>query len=272
MYICIDVGGTKTLIACLDDNGVIIEQEKVPTAPDYQDFLVQVKKVISSFENKDFKVGAIGVPAAKIDRVNQIAVSLPNVPWHNVDIGKDIAEITKCQMFVENDSKLAGLSEAMMVKDSYSRVLYVTVSTGIGYAIINNLEIDINAGDAGGRLILFERGGKHVPWESFASGQAILERYGEMAKDIDDEHIWREISKDLAEGLIELIAIFQPEVIVIGGSVGVYFSKYGDILKKELDHYKLPYITMPVIEGAKRPTEAVVYGCYDYAKQKLDNE
>jgi len=49
--------------------------------------------------------------------------------------------------------------------------------------------------------------------------------------------------------------------------VGTHFEKFGDLLEGELKKYDLPLINMPKIIGASRPEDAVVYGCYDYAKE-----
>jgi predicted NBD/HSP70 family sugar kinase len=106
-----------------------------------------------------------------------------------------------------------------------------------------------------------------VPWESFASGHAIVERYGKMARDITSDSTWETISRDLAKGLVELIAVCEPEVIVIGGGVGSYFDRYEKHLKKALTRYDIPLLKMPDIVAAQRPEYAVVYGCYDLAKQ-----
>jgi glucokinase len=155
----------------------------------------------------------------------------------------------------------------MLLKNEYSKVLYITVSTGIGIGLVVDGEIDTSIGDGGGRAILLEHRGQMTPWEDFASGHAIVERYGKRAVDITDETTWGKISRDLAKGLVELIAIVQPEVIVIGGSVGTYFERYGGLLARELASYSVPLVTMPQLQAAQRPEEAVIYGCYDYAKR-----
>lgn len=46
MYLGIDVGGTKTLVASLDDSGVILAQQKFPTPQDYQEFLAELSPSI----------------------------------------------------------------------------------------------------------------------------------------------------------------------------------------------------------------------------------
>ena len=59
--------------------------------------------------------------------------------------------------------------------------------------------------------------------------------------------------------------------IVIGGSVGTYFDRYGKFLEAELKKFETPLVKAPALRGAARPEEAVIYGCYDYAKQLYGN-
>jgi predicted NBD/HSP70 family sugar kinase len=267
MYVGVDIGGTKTLAAVLTNEGVIVERNKFPTPKNYDEFLVQLRAAIEGFEHHDYKAGGLAMPVTVFDRERGVGVSFGNLPWKNVPIHTDVEKIFNCPLAVENDAKLGALSEAMLLKAKYKKVLYVTVSTGIGTAFVANGEIDHNFGDAGGKSMLFEHAGKVVPWESFASGHAIVERYGKFAEEIHDKETWQKVVRDLSLGFIEMIAEMQPDVIVIGGSVGTYFDRYGDLLHAELKKYDLPLVKIPPIVGAQRAEEAVVYGCYDYAKQ-----
>lgn len=267
MYLGIDIGGTKTLACVLNNKGEIRERVKFPTPQKYDDFVKQLKTTIEGFETKEFKAGGVGLPATVLDRHHGRGVVFGNLAWHNVPIQHDVERIAHCPIVFENDAKMAGLSEAMLLKDRYQRVLYVTVSTGIGVAFVNEQHIDPNFGDAGGKALLVEHRGKRVPWESFASGRAIVERYGKRAVDIHDEETWTKICRDLAPGLIELIAMTEPEVIVFGGGVGTYFDRWGHILAEQLKQYDMPLVKLPKLRGAERAEEAVVYGCYDLARQ-----
>ncbi|HEX7633639.1 MAG TPA: ROK family protein [Candidatus Saccharimonadales bacterium] len=270
MYVGVDVGGTKTLVAVLDEHGVIKEQAKFPTPKKYEDFLLELRHALAHFKTKEFAAGGIGIPG-RIDREHHRAVRLGNVKtWgENLSIPGDIEKITNCPIVMENDAKMAGLSEAMLLKNDYARVLYVTVSTGIGTALIDTCRIDTNFGDAGGNALLLDYKGKPTPWENFASGHAIVERFGKRAEDIHDAETWKIIAHDLAKGFIELIALVEPEVIVIGGSVGTFFDRYGELLQKEIEKYHVPLVQLPKLLGAQRPEEAVIYGCYDLAKQEF---
>ncbi len=265
MYLGIDIGGTKTLVACLDKDGVITERLKFPTPKEYDDFISLLTDIVAKMSTITFVGCCVGVPG-RLDRKRGIGIAMGNLPWKNVPVKIDVERIVRCPVVVENDAKLAGLSEAMLVKDEYSRVAYITISTGIGIGIINNQKIDPSFVDSEAGKMPLEHHGKMAAWESFASGKAIVKTYGKKAQDITDENTWRHIAYDIAIGLINIIAIVQPQIIVLGGSVASYFDRFDELLEEQLHKYETPLVPIPPIIHAARPEEAVVYGCYDLAK------
>lgn len=271
MYVGVDVGGTKTLVAVLSARGEILEQIKLPTSDDYQNFLLELRHLQAHLEHQDFTAGGVGI-AGRIDRQHGRRFAAGKLRWDGVPIQADLERIFHCPFVIENDAKVAALSEAMLLKERFSKVLYVTVSTGIGYAVVNNGQVDTALGDRGGTSIMVEHRGKHVDWESLASGRAIVKRYGKRASEIDDAATWAKICRELATGLVQLIAIVEPEVIVIGGSVGTYFERYGEQLAHEIAKHAVPAMQLPELRKAGRPELAVVYGCYDLAHQKLSHD
>lgn len=264
MYAGVDVGGTKTLVAALDDAGVIQEQVRFPTPNSYEAFVDLLTKTVDKMSTKDFHATGVGIPG-KINRQRGIGLDFGHLKWHDVPVQRDCEKVFHCPVVVENDANLAGLSEAMMLPQ-YNRVLYVTVSTGIGTGIIENRTIDPALADSEGGHMLLEYHGKLVSWESFASGSALVQKYGKRAEELDDNDAWKHIARNLSRGLIELIAVVQPDVIVFGGSVGVYFERFGKFLKEYLKQVEIPLVPTPPLRKAVRPEEAVIYGCYDLAK------
>ena len=264
MYLGIDIGGTKTIVASLDDNGVIQENFRFSTPQLYPDFLKELSKTVDKLATKEFIAAGVGVPD-KIDRTNGVAIAGGRLPWRNVPVQKDIHEIVHCPTVIDNDANLAGLSEAMLLKE-FRKVLYVTISTGIGTGFIVDQKIEPNMADSEGGTILLEHSGKLEQWQDFASGQAIVRRFGKRASEIDDIDTWRIIAHDISLGLIDLIAVMEPDVIVLGGGVGGYLGKFEDILVAYLKEYETPMLTIPPIKEASRPNLAVVYGGYDLAK------
>lgn len=266
MYLGIDIGGTKTLVAALDKNGVIAASVKFATPKDYRSFLKELARVLQEeLPFSDFRAGCVAAPGT-IDRKHGRFEQGGNLTWKDAPLRHDIERISHCPMLIENDANLAGLSEAMLLKNVHTKVLYITISTGIGTGFIVDQKIDPSMADSEGGQLLIQRGDRVVRWESFASGRAIYERYGRKASEINDKKIWKAVVADLAVGFVDLLAVTQPDVIVIGGGVGHYLEKFHDLLIDELNKYSSPLVPTPPILKAQRPEEAVVYGCYDLAR------
>lgn len=263
--LAIDVGGTKTLLASFDDKGTVTEKFKFPTPQDYTEFIAELTSAVNGLTTKKFSTCVIAMPG-KIDRKTGVTIALGNLPWHDIPIVADLERELAIPVVVENDAKLAGLSEAHLLPN-YRKVLYVTVSTGIGGVMILNGKIDRNNQDAEYGHMLLEHEGKLQRWEHFASGKAIVEKYGLRASDITDPGTWYVISRNIAIGLIDVIAATTPDVIVIGGGVGSNFEKFGEKLTAELKLYEDNLLHVPPVFGAKRAEEAVIYGCYILGNQ-----
>ena len=115
---------------------------------------------------------------------------------------------------------------------------------------------------------MLEHDGTIQKWEDFASGRALKTRYGKLASEIDDPQIWEAYAKDLAPGIEQLLAVIQPDVVIIGGGVGAHFEKFSAPLETELKKLESAMVRIPPVIKAQRPEEAVIYGCYDLIKQQ----
>ena len=267
MYLAIDIGGTKTLLAVFSKDGKLIESQKFPTPKDYIKFKSELKKTVDKFFSQyKFAMACCAVPG-RLNYKTGMAIGLGNLDWRNILIRADLSDILAVPVLVENDAKLAGLSEAQLVLRQYSKVQYITVSTGIGGGVVIDGKLDDDSKYIEPGFMMLEHNGKLTKWEDFASGRAIVKRYGKKASEIDDKKTWQAISRDLATGLIDVIALVQPDVVIIGGGVGAHFDKFGDLLTSALKKYENPLVPIPPIVGAKRPETAVIYGCYEYIKQ-----
>lgn len=252
-------------MATFDQHGNIKETNKFKTPVDYIDFINILASSVAKLSTTNFKAACVAAPG-RINRKHGVAIAFGNLPWKNVPLARDVERIANCPTLIDNDANLAGLSEANLL-NGYERVLYITISTGIGTGLITKGIIDPEHADSEGGAILLEHKGKNQKWESFASGKAIVATYGKLAGEINDEATWKLISSDIAKGMSNLIAILQPDVIIIGGGVGTHFKKYEKTLQKALKKYETPLTPIPPVKGAKRPEDAVVYGCYELIRQ-----
>ncbi len=267
MYLAVDIGGTKTLVASFDGSGKKLSESQFPTNSNYSDFIAELEENVKGLKVQNFSAGCVGCPG-RLDRENGIGLAFGNLDWRNVPIQPDVERIINAPVVIENDAKLAGLYEARQIINDFNKVLYVTISTGIGTGVIIDGAIDKELQDFEGGSVLLEYQGKSQKWESFASGKAIVSRYGMKAEKISDPKIWQQIAHVLSGGFLNMIATIQPEVIVIGGGVGQYFNRFEKYLLSELRAYETPLVPIPPIKVAKRPTEAVIYGCFELAKDR----
>jgi predicted NBD/HSP70 family sugar kinase len=267
MILAVDIGGTKTLVAICKQDGLVVDQVRFETPKKYKDFLNTFSATLETIDAKNATIVSMAVPA-KIDRKTGMAIAFGNLSWKNVPIKTDIEKLTGKNVLIENDANLAGLSEIHNLNPLPHKGLYITISTGIGTGIISNGYLDEDFVDSEGGQMLFEHDNKLQKWEEFASGKAIVAKYGKRASEITDKKIWSEIANNFAIGIVNLCSVLDPDVIVIGGGVGSHFKKFEQPLSKRITQIISPLIKVPKILPAKHAEEAVILGCVIYAKQR----
>jgi len=268
MLVAVDTGGTKTLVASFLEDGRIGEQFKFPTPHDTTEYTTLLRDVLEShFGNETVEAVVVGIPGII---KNGVAIWCNNLKWKNFDVGAALKGVLgDAPVLIENDANLAGLAETRQLRDIPALSLYVTVSTGIGSGITTDGTINpaLRYSEAGRSLVEYD--GAVREWESFASGQAIHKIYGKYASEITSKRTWHQIADRISRGFLAIIPVLQPDVIIIGGSIGTYFENYGKDLKGILKEHLPEHIPTPKIIQAKHPELAVAYGCYYYALDTL---
>lgn len=255
-------------MAVFDDSGNISSSSKFITDKDYATFISNLVDNCREYITQDIKSVAVGVPGL-IDRSSGVVLALGNLPWKDKPIRDDIAtKLGVENVVIENDSKLAGLAEAGAIKDQYSRVLYLTISTGIGGALVEHGELVKALEDTEmGQMPLSFAGAPPTPWEEFASGRAIVAKYGKQASEITDEEQWKEIGQRVAYGVGAVCSVLQPEAIVFGGGVGQYAEHFIGSVDSYLKANLHPVVRQPkALLATKFPNDAVLHGGYELSK------
>ena len=272
MIVGIDIGGTKTLVAVLDADMNIIESTKFATPIDYDEFIEALKTAKQGLNLQNIQAGAIGTRGI-VDRVNKTLVQDSVLQWRNAPLASDCETLFDCPFSIENDSKLAGLSEARSINDqSHRKIVYVTVSTGIGSTLVIDGKLDQHTiGSEIGKWAV-EKDNNVQLWEDTASGSWIKATYGKLASEIDDEATWREVAYRLSLGFINICAAYTPDLIIVGGGVGEHFEKFGELLKQSINKLAHPMVRQCPIVQASHPEHAVIYGCYHYAFDSISHQ
>ncbi|MBU1027176.1 MAG: ROK family protein [Candidatus Margulisbacteria bacterium] len=285
MIIGIDLGGTKIAGVLATPSGKILMDVHIPTEANQgkKRVIENIHKVIDTLiKSHKVKIKAIGIGApGPILYEKGIVVEAPNLPgWEKVHL-KDILEKEyKVPVFVDNDANCAALAEAWFGAGKFVKhFLYMTVSTGIGGGIIIDKKLYRGAiGAAGefGHMIIDSKKtyicacGNYGCLESLASGTAIKKMTGMDAiaahlaahqGDKKAKKALEEVAHYLAIGVANLVNIFNPEMIVIGGGLSNMWQHIGLPVKKEFKKYALTLPAKSVkIVRAKLKGDAGVLG------------
>lgn len=190
----------------------------------------------------------------------------PNLPgWKDVPLGERLSKAVGRPVFLGNDANLAALAEQRHgAGQGYTDLIYITVSTGIGGGVISDNRLIIGRRGLGaevGHMTVEAHGpvcncGNIGCLEAMASGTALARQAREMvaagirtriselvggdaekisakiiheaAEDGDPVAVdlWRKAGVYLGVGIVNLMYLFGPGVIVIGGGL----TKAGDLL------------------------------------------
>lgn len=266
MIIGVDIGGTKTFVAVFDENGEIKHQARFETNQDYSEFLNNLSSHTADLTFSDNDICCVAVPGL-INRQLGTVQALGNLPWRDISIANDISQILNgAKVIIENDSKLAGLAEAHLLPES-QRTLYITISTGIGAALVvdGQLSPDVIDMEIGKMPLIHE--GEYKDWESFASGSAFIKRFGKRGEEVEDPEIWKVYADYIGEGVSVACSIFQLDSIVFGGGFGQYAERFIPYLSPFIERLH-PVIKKPgKLIAAKYGDKSVIHGCYLYASK-----
>jgi glucokinase len=250
----------------------------------------------------------IGSPGV-IDSKEGVVAKWGNYHWLNAPLGKRVAELTKKPVYLTNDANAAALGEAKFgVGKQYEDCILITLGTGVGSGIVLGgklFEGFKSAGAEAGHMVI-EVGGKPCAcgrrgcFEQYASATALIAqtreamfadeksllweitggsldkvdgstafrgaRFGDKtAKKVVDRYI-----AYLGEGIVNLVNIFRPQAIMLGGGV----SGEGEGLLVPLREYVYKntyvgteYAPLDIIK-AELGNDAGIYGAYAYALQR----
>lgn len=268
MKIGIDLGGSHIAIGVVDNNGVIIEKkerriltnEKKDICAFIEDYIIENVSELC-LKHKISSIG-IAIPGT-VDKT--AIIKSVNLGLENYNIVERLKEKISIPIKIKNDAKCAALAENKYGSlKNYTRSIFLTLGTGIGGAIIINNEL-LNTGTLPGmeigHIIIEKNGlkcncGNKGCFERYASMKAlktnlrnalgldettkgqelldIIRNNNPQNKNYEKiENVVNEFILNLAIGIVNLINIFEPEAIVLGGSF-VYFE---DILMPKLQKY-----------------------------------
>jgi len=250
----VDIGGTKIAAGMVGDDGKVLARRQCPTAPErgYATALANVREMLHATANEaGTQISGIGIGSTgPLDALTGEFGDVNFFPhWKGENPVKDLANIFQVQAAMENDGDAAALGEAGWgVGRNKNRLMYVTLGTGIGTGFIIDGQlyrgVDGSHPEVGHHLI--DPSGPPCVcgfrgcWEAMAAGPAMTEwmkketpadyphrddlsarRICDLAR-AGDPWARRAVDREtqyLGLGLANLVTIFAPDAIVLGGSI-----------------------------------------------------
>lgn len=247
----VDLGGTKTHVALANLVGTILGDALEPTDPRGGRFVVDHIGTLLRRVAKERKLplsavrlGVVGSPGV-LKAGSGIITDAPNIPGlDQFDVVGALKERLGFKVTIENDVNVAAQGELWQGCCRDARTFaFVALGTGIGMGLVSEGRIVRGARGAAGEIAYLPVGGdpfdprgfQHGTLESSIGSEAIVQRYRGLGGRADDV---RAIFDRLAEGdpaaattiddvarillqaLLAVRAVFDPDLVVLGGSIG----------------------------------------------------
>lgn len=274
----LDIGGTNTRIALVNENFVIEKELIYPTIRNSKEaFLANIKKIIIDLDvNLDEVIAfGAGLPGV-INRETGYIYDLSNVHISDIPFGEFIYNEFHKKVYVRNDAEVAALAEATLGKNSkYSRVFFITISTGLGGALVIDKINQDYVTEIGHTAYKYH--GQMTEYELIASGNGIVNlcninglsvnnsgEFFTLVKNSDPKAIyvykqWLSVMTDFINMIEES---YYPDVICVTGGV----MKAKDIFFKDLCELN----PLSNIVECAHSDKAGIVGAAIYAFQQFD--
>lgn len=253
MKIGIDIGGSHVGVGLVDRAGkIILKKEKDLVAAlqkkDYNEILINtivnlITNILDEGKIDISQIELIGIAVPGTVSDTEI-IKAENLHIRNFDIVSEINKYFNIPIQLRNDAKCAAVAEKMYGSlEKYEDAVFLTIGTGIGGAVFMGdklLKPKQYEGFEIGHMIIKKGGikcncGNLGCFERYASIRVLKEKISKLyKKDISSielkeillnmsknekvQRIVEEYIDNLSIGLANLINIFEPEVISIGGS------------------------------------------------------
>lgn len=250
----VDIGGTKIAVGLVDDAGRVLSRADCPTDPEsgYAAALERTQQMLRALSSTA-GVTLTGIGIGSTGPVDPFTGEIGEVnffpAWRGNNPVVDLSRIFSLRVAMENDADAAALAEAAWgAGKGKTSLIYVTVGTGIGAGVVLHGQLYRGVDGAHpeiGHHVIESSGpacicGFHGCWESLAACLAMVDWVeGEMPADyrhradLTAKRIYELAAEGdslaqqacerqahyLGLGLANLVTLFTPDAIVLGGSV-----------------------------------------------------
>ena len=249
MILGVDIGGTN-LRAGIELEGQIIEKSVMPLH--HKESLAatmgQLIGLLAPLVSYPVSGIGIGVPSV-VDIERGIVYNAVNIPsWERVELKTILEKEFRLPVFVNNDVNCFTLGEHRYgLAQSYSSVVGLTIGTGLGAGIVINNQLYAGSNCGAGEIGLLPYLDSTLEFYScssfFEEVHGLSARKAEELARKGDTHslrIWAEFGVHLGFVIKAVLYAYDPEIILIGGSISKGYPFFRNSLRESLGNFAFP--------------------------------
>lgn len=238
--LAIDIGGTKTAAALINNDDAFLEHATWPSPPTAAQAIERITATCAPWTTQESghhnsTPQAAGVSfGGPFDFANQTCIrSMHTRGWDDLPLSHKLEQGLGIPVITDNDANVAALGEYQRARTTHAYethpdpLLYVTISTGVGAGVIANGQLLRGAHSLAGELGHLPIGhdktcncGQTGCLERAVSGYWIERDHHQPAQDyLEDPDNHRAWIENLARGLWSATVLIDPAVIVVGGGM-----------------------------------------------------
>ncbi|HUR77217.1 MAG TPA: ROK family protein [Acidimicrobiales bacterium] len=241
--LAIDIGGTKLDVGVVDESGAVLRRQRAATARD--DPWAALASLIDGVLSDGVSVAAVGVGCGGPMAPQGETVSPLNIAaWRGFPLRARLRELTRRDVFVDNDAKALALGEGRFgAARGVENFMAMVVSTGVGGGIVvDGRVLDGDTGNAGhiGHVIVEPEGascvcGARGCLEAETSGPSIERLTGRPAAEADAATILR-TGTLVGRGIASVVNLLDIRLALVGGSVALGLGdSFFEAAQREVD-------------------------------------
>lgn len=268
MIIVFDIGGSKMRFARSDTLSDLGDPIIVDTPSMYEEAIAEAAQVILTLAKGEPIAAVVGGVAGTLDERHGTLHASPNMrAWIGKSLVSDLKRLTgAAQVVIKNDADLAALGEATVgAGKGYEHVAYMTISTGVGGGFVSKGEL-LNGryGVEPGHQIINDKTGETL--EQVIGGRHLELQYHKKPRELEPA-MYEMLTKRLAIGVHNMIQLWSPDVVVLGGAQMRDISI--DLLTKEVARLNVMFPYVPDILVAELGDLNGLYGAVSYAQKHV---
>ena len=294
----VDLGGTQLRMAIADLACTIVAEASEATDPRGGTAVVDQIAALAGRLSHDngiardrIRLLVVGTPGVLDARNGTIRVA-PNISgFDRIDVAGQLRDVFGIDVILENDVNVGALGERWLGRargiDTFA---YMALGTGLGMGVVSEGRIIRGAHGGAGEIANLPLGGDpfdpanrlHGTLETAIGSTGIVARYvagggdpgvsvrdlfARLANDPRADAVIEETARLMALAIVAVVATFDPEIVVLGGSIGAH----PEFIERVRRHVGMALGTPPAIEASALGSRSGIVGALAIGINNIHN-